>query len=194
MSGLQGGKSFAGAGSFSVGITGAGNLNGNAAIDGSFSSGERNDDDEEADIQSYTDQEIRTKYNVGEEMATNNRNDLRQRNVEIMETNNNAHGSSQFGNVNSQSSINQSGMANSNKQGGVMQQAFRRQNNSIEQQPNQHIVCSYHYKTIYPNIQLQSSNVESNVIESNLRNANDQSLVGQYAMRRFYSGPFNHLL
>lgn len=193
MSGLRGGNSFAGAGAFSVGITGAGNLNGNAAIDGSFSNGEQNDD-EDADIQSDTDQEIRMNYNVDEEMATSNGNDFGQGNSEIRGNNNNALGSSQFGNVNSQTAIHQYGMANSNKQGGIMQQVFRRQNNSMYQRPNQHLVCSYHYKTIYPNIQLQSSNVESDVIESNLRNINDQSLVGQYQMRRFYSGPFNHLL
>lgn len=187
MSGLSGGNKFAGTGAFSLDVTGAGNLNGNAVIDGSFANGKQSDD-RVADIQSHTDDEIRTDYNGGEEMDNGNENFGRGSSIDDIALH-------QFGNVNSQADIHQYGMANSNKQGGIMQQAYRRQKNSIHQQPNQHLVCGYRYKTIYPDIQLQRSHVESDAIESDLRNADDQSLAGQYTMqRRFYSGPFNHLL
>lgn len=184
MSGLRGGLDLSGAGSLSVGVSGAGNLN--AAIDGSFSSGEQNDDTYMG-IQSNDEQ---AEYNIDEGIATSNNNFgngqlIENGNVEYLE-------SHQFGNMNAQSGVSQSGMFNSNKQGGITQSAFRRQNNAIHQLPNQHIVCGYHYKTIYPYAQLLDSNIENDVIGSalSLRNANDQhqSLTEQYTMRRFYAG------
>lgn len=182
MPGLQGESSFTGSGGLSVDIRGAGNLNGKAVIDGSFSSGERNDDTDE-DIQNDSDQEIETSN-------TGKRNDFGRG---LME-NNVGLESPELGNINSQSAIYQYGTSNSNKQGDIMQQAFRRQNNSINQEPKKHIICGYLYKTLYPNIQQQNLYVESDIVEPSWRNAYEQSLVGQYGMRRFYSGPFNHLL
>lgn len=183
MSGVHGGGSFAGSGGFSVDINGAGNLNGKAVIDGSFSGGEQNED-EEVDNQNDYDREDNTE--VGEEMI--NGNDFGLENSDSMDYSDAPIGSHQFDNVNSQAAINQYGMGNTNKQGGITQQVFRRQNKTIHQLPKQHIVCGYHYKTIYPGIQ---PNVENDAIQQSF--LNDQS-VGQYTMRRFYSGPFNHLL
>lgn len=179
MSGFRGGSSgsFTGSGGFSLDITGAGNLNGNAAIDGSFSGGKQSDDTE-ADIQNDSDQEIYTEYNADEEFESESGRE----NSELMNGNNVAPGEGhQFDNVNSQAAINQYGMANSNQQGNIMQHALRRQDKAIHPIPKQYIICGYRYKTIYPKGQLGASNV-------------DQSLVGQHTMRRFYSGPFNHLL
>ncbi len=190
VSGLQGASNVAGSAGFSLDINGAGNLNGNAAIDGSFANAKQSDDID-VGIQNEYREEFGTDGGEelqlgGEEIGMSNGNNFG--NVRPGEINNAALGAQSFGNFNSQSSLNQYGMANSNLQGGIIQQEFRRQSKSIHQLPNQHIVCGYHYKTIYPNVQLQSYNAESDDIGLN------GPLVGQYTMRRFYSGPFNHLL
>lgn len=180
MSGFQGGSSFTGSGGLSIDVTGAGNLNGKAAIDGSFSSEERN-----------AEAESENRPYVDDEMATGNKNDFGRG---LMEKNDVGLESPESGNVNSQSAVYQYGMDNSNKQGDIVQQTFRRQNNSIHQLPKKHLICGYYYKTIYPNIQQQSLNVERDVLEPYWQNVNDRSMVGQYGIHRVYSGPFNHLL
>lgn len=150
-------------------------MNGNVAIDGPFSNGEHSDN-VDMDYQNEFNEEIETKHanNFGEQT------DRVQPQI--------------LGNVNSQRDLNQYGIANTNLQGGMMQQQLRRQNKSTQVVPKQHIVCGYQYKTIYPNVQLQSFNFEDDAIEKSLQYSNDIPLTGHYTMRRFYSGPFNHLL
>lgn len=186
MSGLQGGSSFtgeggfSGSGSFSLDMNGAGNLNGNMDIDGSLSQGEQ-DEQEYMDIQ-----------NDARQQETNRNNNDNRGNKKTMDNKNGVPGSQQYGNVNSQTAVYQSGIGNSNTQGGVMQQPFRRQNKPIHHEVNQRIVCGYRYRTVYPSLQLHNLNIENEIIQAGL--GNDETSIGQYAMRREFSGPFNHLM
>lgn len=196
MPGLRGGSSFTGAGSFSVGVSGAGNVNGNAAMDGSISQGGNNED---VDMGMQNDdnwqQEMNNRDNSEVNEETGGIINFDQEKSRNIDNNDVMYGSHQYGNVNAQTGIQQNGVANSNAQGAIMQQAYRRQNNPILHNPNQHIVCGYRYRIIYPSQQLQNSNLENEIAQSGLVNSNGETTsVGQFEERREFSGPFNHLL
>lgn len=191
MSELQGGSTFAGAGSFSVDVTGAGNVNGNAEIDGSLSRGRENED---ADMNTQNDawnEEINYRNNGEGNAETSN---FGEENLRNKDNNDVILGVQQYGNMNSQSSIQQNGIANSNTQGAVMQKTFRRHNIPTVHIPNQHLVCGYRYRIVYPSQRSQYSNLENEIDQPVLLNSNDQTSVEQFAERREFSGPFNHLL
>lgn len=204
-SGLQG------AGSFSVDINGAANMNGNAAIDGSINQGTQNEGTDmktinqgsqtsQAHQASQDDQVISQGDLAGQAIMRNILDiDAGQGNLrtigangarkEVLEANDvNVVSGYQYGNMNVQSSIYQYGSGNSNSQGGITQ-TLRRQNLPIQQFPNQHIVCGYRSKIVYPSLRRQNSNVQSGINQSGWGNSNEQTSVGQnvYVVRRRYN-------
>lgn len=185
-----GGRGLSGNAGLSIGLNGAGNVNGNTDIDGGFS---RETDNFAEDIPDSRSAEIETNQrieNVGGKREDSGI-DYDSDEIDDGKTSNGVAYPS-YGNVNSQSHVNQYGVSNSNLQGGITQQALRRQSKAI--QLPQHIVCGYIYETVYPSVPLHSVNGEGDVVEPFLQYPIDDPMVYPNEMRRFYSGPFNHLL
>lgn len=175
--GLQGAGNFAGTGGFSLGFTGAGNVNGNINVDGPIANPEQNDGTDVGIPDEY--------YDDVDDMAVYNPDDwdnlhLRQNSDEIDDEsqpigNHNLDdigfiqnyddvvddGSQPEGNINSQSNVQQHGFGNSNTQGGIIQHGHRRSIQSISPLPKQHFVCGFVQRIIYPDYQLHGLNVDS---------------------------------
>lgn len=192
--GLHAEKSFSGSGGFSLGISGAGNINGNIDVNAGRQIDEMDVDipetgrrDEIGDVTPDGNNE-QLEQNYDADGTTSNQDEFDNSDYGHMEAENGDVadvGPSSVNNINAQNNVQQYGVANSNLQGGIMQKGLRRNIKSVHPLPKEHIVCGYVHRIVYPNDYLQSITVET---EPDLM-SNDEYSVGQYVMHGFYSDP-----